>query len=100
MHGGLIGPVAEHPRIERAFRLACKASPFLAMVAVLFVTAHPDDESMFFAPTAIDLVQRGLQAALLCLSTGSCRKFASAAARAAVGLAEQTRGSLFTRCTS
>jgi hypothetical protein len=46
--------------------------PLAAMAAALFVTAHPDDESMFFAPTILSLVQRGQQVALICLSTGMC----------------------------
>jgi N-acetylglucosaminylphosphatidylinositol deacetylase len=37
----------------------------------LIVTAHPDDETMFFAPTVLHLVEQGLRVALLCLSTGS-----------------------------
>lgn len=39
---------------------------------VLFVTAHPDDECMFFGPTLAALVQRtDLTISLLCLSTGN-----------------------------
>ncbi|KAL4426171.1 hypothetical protein ABPG77_007453 [Micractinium sp. CCAP 211/92] len=38
----------------------------------LLVVAHPDDESMFFAPLILELtVRRGLRVALLCLSTGN-----------------------------
>ena len=38
---------------------------------VLFVTAHPDDECMFFAPTILGLTQRGqYDIFLLCLSSG------------------------------
>lgn len=37
----------------------------------LLVTAHPDDEAMFWAPTILALVERGLRVALLCLSTGA-----------------------------
>ncbi|KAI3423800.1 hypothetical protein D9Q98_009637 [Chlorella vulgaris] len=40
------------------------------MAAALFVTAHPDDETMFFSPSILNLVDRGMQVALLCLSTG------------------------------
>lgn len=36
----------------------------------LLVVAHPDDESMFFAPLILHLTQLGLRVALLCLSTG------------------------------
>ena len=38
---------------------------------VLVVTAHPDDECMFFAPTILQLVQEAnTKLNLLCLSTG------------------------------
>lgn len=38
---------------------------------VLVVTAHPDDESMFFGPTILSLTQRtDCQVYLLCLSNG------------------------------
>ncbi|XP_067866968.1 N-acetylglucosaminyl-phosphatidylinositol de-N-acetylase isoform X3 [Heterodontus francisci] len=39
--------------------------------ATLLVTAHPDDECMFFAPALLRLVGRGLSVHLLCLSTGN-----------------------------
>jgi hypothetical protein len=42
-----------------------------AGVAVL-VTAHPDDEALFFAPTVQRLVAAGWTVRLLCLSTGVC----------------------------
>jgi N-acetylglucosaminylphosphatidylinositol deacetylase len=37
---------------------------------VLLITAHPDDECMFFAPTILAFKQAGIQLSLLCLSTG------------------------------
>jgi N-acetylglucosaminylphosphatidylinositol deacetylase len=37
----------------------------------VFVTAHPDDESMFFLPTIQALISRGETVWLLCLSTGN-----------------------------
>jgi len=43
---------------------------------VLFVTAHPDDECMFFAPTILALTRSGqYDVFLLCLSSGNsiCR---------------------------
>jgi len=46
------------------------------MGRVLFVTAHPDDECMFFAPTILALTRCGqYDVFLLCLSSGdySCR---------------------------
>jgi len=40
---------------------------------VLFVTAHPDDECMFFAPTILFLTRSGqYDVFLLCLSSGDC----------------------------
>ncbi|XP_073696078.1 N-acetylglucosaminyl-phosphatidylinositol de-N-acetylase [Garra rufa] len=38
---------------------------------VLLVTAHPDDECMFFAPTVLKLVESQAAVYLLCLSTGN-----------------------------
>ncbi|XP_033833784.1 N-acetylglucosaminyl-phosphatidylinositol de-N-acetylase [Periophthalmus magnuspinnatus] len=43
----------------------------LSAVRALFVTAHPDDECMFFAPTIIQLVQFNASVNLLCLSEGN-----------------------------
>ncbi|KAL5015830.1 hypothetical protein ScPMuIL_005419 [Solemya velum] len=37
----------------------------------VIVTAHPDDECMFFTPTLLHLVQRGHCVHLVCLSTGN-----------------------------
>uniref|UniRef100_A0A8C1MBJ1 N-acetylglucosaminylphosphatidylinositol deacetylase n=1 Tax=Cyprinus carpio TaxID=7962 RepID=A0A8C1MBJ1_CYPCA len=37
----------------------------------LLVTAHPDDECMFFAPTVLKLVESQATVYLLCLSTGN-----------------------------
>lgn len=36
----------------------------------LLVTAHPDDECMFFTPLILGLQAQGLAVCLLCLSTG------------------------------
>ena len=41
-----------------------------ADVRALIVTAHPDDECMFFAPTIIRLVELNATVRLLCLSAG------------------------------
>ena len=38
---------------------------------VLLITAHPDDECMFFAPTIISLTQSNVEVFLLCLSEGT-----------------------------
>ena len=41
---------------------------------VLLVTAHPDDETVFFAPTITALHSSGHEIYVLCLTTGkSCR---------------------------
>ncbi|XP_065123164.2 N-acetylglucosaminyl-phosphatidylinositol de-N-acetylase [Paramisgurnus dabryanus] len=37
----------------------------------LVVTAHPDDECMFFAPTILNLIESKVAVHLLCLSTGN-----------------------------
>lgn len=39
-------------------------------IRALIVTAHPDDECMFFAPTIIRLIQLNATVHLLCLSEG------------------------------
>eukprot|EP01084_Bolivina_argentea_P315297 546210_1 len=39
---------------------------------VCVVTAHPDDEAMFFVPTITALKRMGCRLHLLCLSTGDC----------------------------
>jgi N-acetylglucosaminylphosphatidylinositol deacetylase len=41
--------------------------------SVLLVTAHPDDEAMFFAPTIHTLLQQGASVHILCLSNGKSR---------------------------
>ncbi|XP_049448825.1 N-acetylglucosaminyl-phosphatidylinositol de-N-acetylase isoform X2 [Epinephelus fuscoguttatus] len=42
-----------------------------ADVRALIVTAHPDDECMFFAPTIVRLVESNATVHLLCLSEGN-----------------------------
>lgn len=37
---------------------------------LLVVVAHPDDETMFFAPSILALARRGIELHVLCLSTG------------------------------
>lgn len=39
-------------------------------VRALLVTAHPDDEAMFFAPTVLGLGKAGARPAVLCCSPG------------------------------
>ncbi|THD26388.1 N-acetylglucosaminyl-phosphatidylinositol de-N-acetylase [Fasciola hepatica] len=53
------------PRMHRP----TKRRPFVS--PVLLVTAHPDDEAMFFAPTLLELKKTGVVTDLLCLSTGN-----------------------------
>ncbi len=38
---------------------------------VLLITAHPDDECMFFSPTILNLRRQGILVNLLCLSNGN-----------------------------
>jgi N-acetylglucosaminylphosphatidylinositol deacetylase len=42
--------------------------------SLLLVTAHPDDEAMFFAPTISRLLQQGTSIHILCLSNGEKTK--------------------------
>jgi N-acetylglucosaminylphosphatidylinositol deacetylase len=39
--------------------------------SALLITAHPDDEAMFFTPTILSLIDQGYIVHLLCLSTGA-----------------------------
>lgn len=39
--------------------------------SVVFVTAHPDDECMFFGPTIVNLIHQNIEVHILCLSTGN-----------------------------
>ncbi|GBF89810.1 hypothetical protein Rsub_02514 [Raphidocelis subcapitata] len=41
-----------------------------AAARLLLVTAHPDDEAMFFAPSLAHFAARGREVSLLCLSNG------------------------------
>lgn len=48
-----------------------QSSRFPSAKRVLLVTAHPDDESMFFGPTILSLIRRkNCKIYLLCLSNG------------------------------
>ncbi len=44
--------------------------PFKSAHRVLLVTAHPDDETIFFSPTISGLIAANKHVYLLCLSTG------------------------------
>jgi hypothetical protein len=46
-------------------------------INLLLVTAHPDDEAMFFAPTLHKLQQQGTTIHILCLSTGELINYTS-----------------------
>ncbi|KAF8062000.1 Pigl [Scenedesmus sp. PABB004] len=46
-------------------------APLRSARAALLVTAHPDDEAMFFAPCLHALVRQGTDVRLLCLSNGN-----------------------------
>lgn len=39
--------------------------------SALLITAHPDDEAMFFTPSILSLINQGYTVHLLCLSTGT-----------------------------
>lgn len=39
---------------------------------VLLVTAHPDDECMFFGPTLVALKKKNCRIFILCMSRGEC----------------------------
>lgn len=39
--------------------------------AVLLVIAHPDDETMFFAPLLVTLHEQSIPVRILCISTGT-----------------------------
>jgi len=38
--------------------------------SVMVITAHPDDECLFFSPILLNLIRRGLEVHVLCLSSG------------------------------
>lgn len=46
--------------------------PDFPLGPVLFLTAHPDDETMFFAPLIQSLVREGREVLGVCMSTGRC----------------------------
>ncbi|KAI9106012.1 putative deacetylase LmbE-like domain-containing protein [Phlyctochytrium arcticum] len=46
-------------------------------LSVLLVTAHPDDECMFFAPTILRLLEAGADVSVLCLSQGNAEGLGS-----------------------
>ena len=48
-----------------------KESPFKSTDRVLIITAHPDDECMFFGPTILHLKMRNIPVKIICLSSGN-----------------------------
>ena len=50
--------------------LDSQASYLAVDVRALIVTAHPDDECMFFAPIILGLVEMKIPVHILCLSKG------------------------------
>lgn len=59
------------PNISRRFS-RCNHQHLPKCKRALVVTAHPDDESMFFGPTILTLAQRpNCEVHLLCLSNGN-----------------------------
>ena len=59
--------------LTRASKLghASNSRLFQAGDRVLIITAHPDDETMFFSPTILSLAYHKIPAFLLCLSNGA-----------------------------
>ncbi len=57
----------QHPDLDAAMNGSIRSLPSSA----LLVTAHPDDEAMFFAPAIQGLAAAGVMLSALCLSTGN-----------------------------
>lgn len=74
---------------------ACQQRPLPVSRRTLFVTAHPDDETMFFAPTIHGVRTSGANIYLLCISTGNMdglgikRKYELAGASRALGIVDE-----------
>ena len=62
--------------VVRYLLLRCSRSCTVDLDAkTLFITAHPDDECMFFAPSVLTLTTHNRENAfLLCLSEGKCKR--------------------------
>lgn len=58
-------------RCSRWFKLVRKSRLPPNVRRALLVTAHPDDESMFFGPTILELRRRNCRIFVLCLSEGN-----------------------------
>ncbi|KAK2879761.1 hypothetical protein Q8A73_023573 [Channa argus] len=57
--------------LKRLIKVLSSRETSNSEIRVLIVTAHPDDECMFFAPTIIRLVELNACVHLLCLSEGN-----------------------------
>lgn len=57
--------------LRHVMNISPDKEPNGADIKALIVTAHPDDECMFFAPTIIRLVELKASVYLLCLSEGT-----------------------------
>jgi len=64
---------ARTPLIDRTFRDELRR--------VLLLIAHPDDECMFFAPTILALLARGVDVHVLCMTSGELSTTVAAGAR-------------------
>ncbi|CAG0886282.1 unnamed protein product [Darwinula stevensoni] len=71
---GAVPWFAPDERDNRAFLSVCEArheNSVFQQKRVLLLTAHPDDECMFFGPCILDLLENDTQVFVLCFSPGS-----------------------------
>lgn len=59
-----------NPNYESRLSTLLPVQPSVGQPKALILTAHPDDEVMFFSPTILSLVKDGWDVKGLCLSTG------------------------------
>ena len=57
--------------IHFSFKRLLGNSKLIVPKKILLVTAHPDDECLFFFPLINEIVRQGGQVDLLCLSSGN-----------------------------
>lgn len=72
--GGLIAylrPTQRKSLIDFESSCESKKSSKMSVKTCLLVTAHPDDECMFFSPAILDLHRQNVQVFILCLSRGN-----------------------------
>ena len=73
---GAVPWFAPGEREKEAFMPICEArheNSVFQQKRVLLLTAHPDDECMFFGPCILDLIENNTQVFVLCFSPGSGR---------------------------